>query len=307
MNQALLDKIESEQFRKDAADFGVGDTVRVHTKVVEGDKERIQVFSGVVIGRRGHGLNEMFTVRRISYGEGVERVFPLHSPRVEKVEVERKGSVRRAKLTYLRKRLGKGATLVKEKEGRVAAGATAAATTPAPAKPAAAPRWHPLASRRPRPDTPRRQQFSFWRSAAGPAAAGPNAASGISVFASRRAAAGPAALRQNENCCHAACLRPGSMAAGQSQRRLRRVALGSVPVPDNGAAVGQRQHQQHDAGEMLDPQKGSVAPFAMPQRDCPAQADEPETRAQGDARHARELARPIRCHPLACGGHEMGG
>jgi len=118
MNQALLDKIESKQFRKDAADFSVGDSVRVHTKVVEGDKERIQIFSGVVIGRRGHGLNEMFTVRRISYGEGVERVFPLHSPRVEKVEVERKGSVRRAKLTYLRKRLGKGATLVKEREGR---------------------------------------------------------------------------------------------------------------------------------------------------------------------------------------------
>jgi large subunit ribosomal protein L19 len=120
MNQALLDKIESEQYRKDATDFGVGDTVRVHTKVVEGDKERIQIFTGVVIGRRGHGLNEMFTVRRISYGEGVERVFPLHSPRVEKVEVERKGSVRRAKLTYLRKRVGKGATLVKEREGRTA-------------------------------------------------------------------------------------------------------------------------------------------------------------------------------------------
>ncbi len=116
MNQALLDKIESEQYRKEPAQFGVGDTVRVHTKVVEGDKERIQVFSGVVIGRRGRGLNEMFTVRRISYGEGVERVFPVHSPRVEKVEVERKGSARRAKLTYLRKRLGKGATLVKEKE-----------------------------------------------------------------------------------------------------------------------------------------------------------------------------------------------
>jgi len=124
MNQALLDKIESEQFRKDSsANFGVGDSVRVHTKVVEGDKERIQIFSGVVIGRRGHGLNEMFTVRRISYGEGVERVFPVHSPRVDKIEVERKGKTRRAKLTYLRKRLGKGATLVKEK------GATAAATT----------------------------------------------------------------------------------------------------------------------------------------------------------------------------------
>ena len=126
MNQALLDKIESEHFRKEAAQFAVGDTVRVHTKVVEGDKERIQIFSGVVIGRRGHGLNEMFTVRRISYGEGVERVFPLHSPRVEKVEVERKGRTRRAKLTYLRKRLGKGATLVKERETRSAAAAGAA-------------------------------------------------------------------------------------------------------------------------------------------------------------------------------------
>ena len=116
MNQALLDKIQNEQFRKDAVQFGVGDSVRVHTKVVEGDKERIQVFAGVVIGKRGRGLNETFTVRRISYGEGVERIFPIHSPRVEKVEVERHGDVRRAKLTYLRKRVGKGATMVKEKE-----------------------------------------------------------------------------------------------------------------------------------------------------------------------------------------------
>jgi large subunit ribosomal protein L19 len=127
MNQALLDKIESDQFRKEAVEFAVGDSVRVHTKVVEGDKERIQIFSGVVIGRRGHGLNEMFTVRRISYGEGVERVFPVHSPRVEKVEVERQGRARRAKLTYLRKRLGKGATLVKEKDTRTAASAEPAA------------------------------------------------------------------------------------------------------------------------------------------------------------------------------------
>ena len=119
MNQALLDKIESEQFRTERAGFGVGDSVRVHTKVVEGDKERIQIFAGVVIGKRGHGLNETFTVRRISYGEGVERVFPLHSPRVDKIEVERKGQVRRAKLTYLRKRLGKGATLVKEARAEV--------------------------------------------------------------------------------------------------------------------------------------------------------------------------------------------
>ena len=121
MSQALFDKIESEQFRKQPLDFNVGDSVRVHTKVVEGDKERIQVFAGVVIGRRGRGLNSSFTVRRISYGEGVERVFPVNSPRVEKVEVERRGSVRRAKLTYLRKRVGKGATAVKEKETRGAA------------------------------------------------------------------------------------------------------------------------------------------------------------------------------------------
>src|SRR5437660_7709418 len=114
MNQALLDKIESEQFRKEAANFAVGDSVRVHTKVVEGDKERIQIFSGVVIGRRGHGLNEMFTVRRISYGEGVERVFPVHSPRVDKIEVEKEGRARRAKLNYLRTRKGKEATAVRE-------------------------------------------------------------------------------------------------------------------------------------------------------------------------------------------------
>jgi large subunit ribosomal protein L19 len=127
MNQILLKKIESEQFRKDDAKFGVGDSVRVHTKVVEGDKERIQIFAGVVIGKRGTGLNETFTVRRISYGEGVERIFPVHSPRVDKIEVEREGQVRRAKLTYLRKRLGKGATLVREKEEKSAPAAPAAA------------------------------------------------------------------------------------------------------------------------------------------------------------------------------------
>jgi len=123
MNQALLDKIEKEQYRKDDASFNVGDSVRVHTRVVEGEKERIQVFAGVVIGRRGHGLSESFTVRRISYGEGVERVFPIHSPRVDKIEVERKGEVRRAKLTYLRKRIGKSATMVKEKVEKPAAAA----------------------------------------------------------------------------------------------------------------------------------------------------------------------------------------
>ena len=126
MSQALFDKIESEQFRKVPLKFEVGDTVRVHTKVVEGDKERIQIFSGIVIGRRGRGLNSTFTVRRISYGEGVERIFPVHSPRVDKVEVERRGSVRRAKLHYLRDRVGKSATTVREHDARSRA-ATAAA------------------------------------------------------------------------------------------------------------------------------------------------------------------------------------
>ncbi len=127
MNQALLDKIHGEQLRKDKAAFNVGDTVKVHTKVVEGDKERIQIFTGVVIGRRGRGLEESFTVRRISYGEGVERIFPVNSPRVDKIEVERQGRVRRAKLTYLRKRVGKGATAVKEKKAWMVLGAAAPA------------------------------------------------------------------------------------------------------------------------------------------------------------------------------------
>ncbi len=157
MSQALFDKIESEQFRKDAATFNVGDTVRVHTKVKEGDKERIQVFSGVVIGRRGHGLNATFTVRRISYGEGVERVFPVHSPRVEKIEVERQGNVRRAKLTYLRRRLGKGATLVKEKETKadkeLKAAAEAAGMTTAP-QPATATETKPATATEAKPVAP---------------------------------------------------------------------------------------------------------------------------------------------------------
>ena len=116
MNQILQRKIESEQYRKDDSKFTVGDSVKVHTKVVEGDKERIQIFAGVVIGRRGHGLNETFSVRRISYGEGVERVFPLHSPRVDKIEVERHGQVRRAKLYYLRDRRGKAARIAEKRD-----------------------------------------------------------------------------------------------------------------------------------------------------------------------------------------------
>jgi large subunit ribosomal protein L19 len=118
MNQALIDKIHGEQARQQDADFAIGDSVKVHTKVVEGDKERIQIFAGIVIGRRGRGLDETFTVRRISYGEGVERIFPLQSPRIDKVTVERRGKVRRARLNYLRDRIGKAAMAVKEKDVR---------------------------------------------------------------------------------------------------------------------------------------------------------------------------------------------
>jgi large subunit ribosomal protein L19 len=110
----IVAKISKENLRK-VAEFTVGDSVKVHTKVVEGEKERVQVFAGVVIARKGNGIQGSFTVRRISYGEGVERVFPMHSPRIDKVEVEHRGKVRRAKLYYLRDRLGKGAITVKER------------------------------------------------------------------------------------------------------------------------------------------------------------------------------------------------
>jgi large subunit ribosomal protein L19 len=109
-----IDVIEKEQQKTDTIPFAVGDSVRIHTRVVEGDKERIQIFAGIVIGRKGRGLNETFTVRRISYGEGVERIFPLHSPRIAKIEVEQQGRVRRARLNYLRTRKGKEATAVRE-------------------------------------------------------------------------------------------------------------------------------------------------------------------------------------------------
>lgn len=109
----IIAKIENEQLKSDIADFKVGDTVKVHCRVVEGGKERVQIFAGIVIGRKGHGVNSSFTVRKISYGEGVERVFPVHTPRIAKIEVTNRGKVRRAKLNYLRQRVGKRATLVK--------------------------------------------------------------------------------------------------------------------------------------------------------------------------------------------------
>lgn len=113
----IIDKIENEQL-KDVADFKVGDSLKVHTRVVEGGKERIQIFAGLCIGRKGSGLNTSYTVRKISSGEGVERVFPLHTPRVAQIEVTRRGKVRRAKLNYLRERVGKRALYVKPADAR---------------------------------------------------------------------------------------------------------------------------------------------------------------------------------------------
>ncbi len=110
----VIDMVEAEGIRKDIPRFAPGDTVKVHTKIIEGEKERIQVFQGIVIARRGGGARETFTVRKVSYGVGVERIFPLHSPRLDRIEVIRAGRVRRAKLHYLRGRKGKAAQ-VKEK------------------------------------------------------------------------------------------------------------------------------------------------------------------------------------------------
>lgn len=111
MSQELLNKIEQASLKSDVPQFDVGDTVDVHTKILEGEKERIQIFSGTVIGRSGSGTREMFIVRRIVAGEGVERKFPLHSPRIAKVEVKRSSVVRRAKLYFLRDRIGKAVRL----------------------------------------------------------------------------------------------------------------------------------------------------------------------------------------------------
>jgi large subunit ribosomal protein L19 len=153
----IITAITASQVKKDITPFKVGDGVRVHTKVREGDKERVQVYAGIVIARKGHGIHESFTVRRISYGEGVERVFPVNSPNIDKVEVERESEVMKARLYYLRGRTGKAAVAVKVKDrsaeihakniaekAATAAAATAAATpapavTPAPAAATPAP------------------------------------------------------------------------------------------------------------------------------------------------------------------------
>ena len=111
----VIKEITAHQVKNNLPPFKVGDGVRVHTKVREGDKERVQVFAGIVIARKGTGIHESFTVRRISYGEGVERVFPVNSPNIEKIEIERESEPMRARLYYLRNRQGKAAVAVKEK------------------------------------------------------------------------------------------------------------------------------------------------------------------------------------------------
>lgn len=118
MSQQILNLVETPHLKADASQFAIGDTVDVHTRILEGNKERIQIFTGIVIGKSGAGSREMFTVRRIVAGEGVERKFPLHSPRVAKVEVKRHGVTRRAKLYYLRDRVGKG-TKLRERRAKV--------------------------------------------------------------------------------------------------------------------------------------------------------------------------------------------
>lgn len=111
MSQQLIRELTQDQLKTDIPEFKAGDTVRVHVRIVEGTRERIQVFEGVVIKRRGGGISETFTVRKISYGVGVERTFPLHTPKIEKIEVTRRGLVRRAKLYYLRNLRGKAARI----------------------------------------------------------------------------------------------------------------------------------------------------------------------------------------------------
>ena len=120
MNPIIKD-ITAAQVKTDLPPFKVGDGVRVHTKVREGDKERVQVYSGIVIARKGHGIHETFTVRRISYGEGVERVFPVNSPNIDKIEIERVSEPMKARLYYLRNRTGKAAVAIKEKRTEEAA------------------------------------------------------------------------------------------------------------------------------------------------------------------------------------------
>jgi large subunit ribosomal protein L19 len=118
MTNKIIEQVEQAYLKKDIPQFTVGDTVDVHTRIIEGEKERIQIFSGTVIMKRGKGMNETFTVRRIVNNEGVERIFPLHSPFISKVVVKRGGETRRAKLFYLRDRVGKAVKLTETKRSK---------------------------------------------------------------------------------------------------------------------------------------------------------------------------------------------
>ncbi len=120
MKNKLIALVEEPGLKKDVGDFDIGDQVEVHQRILEGEKERVQIFAGVVISKRGEGMREMFTVRRIVQGEGVERTFPVHSPKIAKIDMKRTGAVRRAKLYYLRDRVGK-ATRLRERKGKEAA------------------------------------------------------------------------------------------------------------------------------------------------------------------------------------------
>jgi large subunit ribosomal protein L19 len=135
MTNKLIQHVEKEHLKKDVPQFRVGDTVDVHTRIIEGEKERIQVFTGTVIMRKGAGINETFTVRRIVNNEGVERIFPLHSPFIAKVAVRRGGDTRRAKLFYLRDRVGKAVRLTETRKGKKEDGESASSS--APSEPAA--------------------------------------------------------------------------------------------------------------------------------------------------------------------------
>ncbi len=134
-----MDMVEEFQIRKSITPFRVGDQVRVSLKIIEGDSERIQVFEGTVIRLRGHGLSRSFTVRKVSYGIGVERILPLHSPRIEKIEVVRSGHVRRAKLYFLRERTGRAARLDEKVDRRDSAEKVPVAAVPSVPAPAAVP------------------------------------------------------------------------------------------------------------------------------------------------------------------------
>src|SRR5262245_14539724 len=131
MKNKFIALVEEPGLKKGLPEFEIGDSVDVHQKILEGEKERTQIFSGLVIGRKGEGMREMFTVRRIGQGEGVERTFPLNSPKIAKIEVKRSGKVRRAKLYYLRDRLGKDATRLRERKRKLVVPGTQEPPAPA--------------------------------------------------------------------------------------------------------------------------------------------------------------------------------